>query len=47
MYPPMTSDERLAMDLLREAYTHNIDVRLHWRASTFWGVDVVTQVDLS
>jgi murein DD-endopeptidase MepM/ murein hydrolase activator NlpD len=47
MYPPMTSDERLAMDLLREAYTRNIDVRLHWRASTFWGVDVVTQVDLS
>lgn len=47
MYPPMTLDERLAVDLLRDAHTRNIDVTLHWRASTFWGVDVVTQVELA
>ena len=47
MYPPMTSDERLAVDLLRDAHTRNIDVTLRWRASTFWGVDVVTQVELA
>lgn len=47
MYSPMTPDERLAIDLLRQAYTRTIDVTLRWRASTFWGVDVVTQVELS
>jgi murein DD-endopeptidase MepM/ murein hydrolase activator NlpD len=47
MYPPVTPDERLVIDLLRDAYTHNVDVTLRWRASTFWGVDVVTQVELS
>jgi hypothetical protein len=46
MYAPMTADERLAVDLLRDAHSRNIDVTLRWRASTFWGVDVVTQVEL-
>jgi murein DD-endopeptidase MepM/ murein hydrolase activator NlpD len=47
MYPPVTPDERLIVDLLRDAYTRNVDVTLRWRASTFWGVDVVTQVELT
>jgi murein DD-endopeptidase MepM/ murein hydrolase activator NlpD len=47
MYAPMTPDERLAVDLLRDAHTRNVDVTLRWRASTFWGVDVVTQVELT
>ena len=47
MYAPMTADERLAVDLLRDAHRRNIDVTLRWRASTFWGVDVVTQVELT
>jgi murein DD-endopeptidase MepM/ murein hydrolase activator NlpD len=46
MYPPMTPGERLTVDLLRDAYTRNVDVMLRWRASTFWAVDVVTQVTL-
>ena len=47
MYPPMTADERLAIDLLRDAYGSNADVALHSRTSPFWGVDVVTQVQLT
>jgi murein DD-endopeptidase MepM/ murein hydrolase activator NlpD len=47
MYAPMTPDERLVVDLLRDAHTRNVDVTLSWRASSFWGVDVVTQVELS
>jgi hypothetical protein len=47
MYEPMTADERLATDLLRDAYSRNVDVTLRSRTSTFWGVDVVTQVELS
>jgi murein DD-endopeptidase MepM/ murein hydrolase activator NlpD len=47
MYPRMTPDERLAVDLLRDAQARAIDVTLRWRASTFWGVDVVTQVELA
>jgi murein DD-endopeptidase MepM/ murein hydrolase activator NlpD len=47
MYPPMTPDERSTIDLLRDAYARNIDVTLRWRPSTFWGVDVVTQVELT
>ncbi len=47
MYSPMTLDEQLIVDLLRDAYARNIDVTLRWRASTFWGLDVVTQVELA
>ncbi len=47
MYAPMTADERLAIDLLRDAYSGNVDVTLRSRASPFWGVDVVTQVQLA
>jgi hypothetical protein len=47
MYHPMTADERLAIDLLRDAYSGNVDVTLRTRSSPFWGVDVVTQVQLA
>jgi hypothetical protein len=43
----MTPDERLAIELLRDAYRGNVDVALRSRASAFWGVDVVTQVGLA
>lgn len=47
MYEPMTADERLAIDLLRDAYRDNVDVTARYRASSFWGVDVITQVALA
>jgi hypothetical protein len=47
MYHPMTADERLAIDLLRDAYSRNVDVTLRTRSSPFWGLDVVTQVQLA
>jgi hypothetical protein len=47
MYEPMTADERLAIDLLRDAYRDNVDLTPRYRTSSFWGVDVVTQVALS
>jgi hypothetical protein len=47
MYEPMTADERLAIDLLRDAYRDNVDVTPRYRASSFWGVDVITQVALA
>jgi hypothetical protein len=46
MYHPMTADEPLAIDLLRDAYSGNVEVTLRSRPSPFWGVDVVTQVQL-
>jgi Peptidase family M23 len=47
MYEPMTEDERLAVDLLRDAHRDNIDVALRFVSSSFWGLDVVTQVELA
>src|SRR6185436_15823863 len=47
LYEPMTADERLAVDLLRQAYADNVDCTLRSRASAFWGVDVITQVQLT
>jgi hypothetical protein len=47
LHEPMTTDERLAVDLLRDAYGANVDCTLRFRASAFWGVDVVTQVQLA
>lgn len=46
MYEPMTADERLLTELLRDAHARNLDVAVRSRASSFWGVDVVTQVQL-
>ena len=47
MYEPMTADEGLAIDLLRDAYRDNVDVTPRYRTSSFWGVDVITQVALA
>jgi len=47
LYQPMTADERLAADLLRDAYASNVDCTVRWRTSAFWGVDVITQVELT
>lgn len=47
MYEPMTADERLAIDLLRDAYRDNVDLTPRYRTSAFWGVDVVTQIALA
>jgi hypothetical protein len=47
LYQPMTTDERLAIDLVRDAYRDNVDCTLRFRASAFWGVDIVTQVQLT
>jgi murein DD-endopeptidase MepM/ murein hydrolase activator NlpD len=47
LHQPMTTDERLAVDLLRDAYGANVDCTLRFRASAFWGVDIVTQVQLT
>ena len=41
------ADERLAIDLLRDAYSGNVDVTLRTRSSPFWGVEVATQVQLA
>lgn len=46
MYEPMTAAERLAIELLREAHRRNADVTVRYRASSFWGRNVVTQVEL-
>jgi hypothetical protein len=40
-------DPRNPTDADVYARTRNVDVTLRWRASTFWGVDVVTQVELT
>ena len=37
MYAPMAADERLTIDLLRDAYSGNVDVTLRSRPSPFWG----------
>lgn len=46
MYEPLSADERLLIDLLRDAYG-NRDVTARFRTSSFWGLDVVTQVELT
>jgi hypothetical protein len=46
MYEPMATDERATIDLLRDAYRDNVDLTPRYRSSSFWGVDVVTQVTL-
>jgi Peptidase family M23 len=47
MYEPMTADERLTIDLLRDAYRDNVDLTPRYRTSAFWGVDVITQAALA
>lgn len=47
MYEPMTTAERLTIDLLREAHRRAAGVTVRTRTSSFWGVDIVTQVELT
>jgi Peptidase family M23 len=45
MYEPMTEDEKLIVQLLRDARRRGDALELSFRHSTFWGVDVVTQAE--
>jgi hypothetical protein len=47
MYEPITHDERLTIATLREAHRREADVQLSFRHSPFWGLDVITQVELT
>jgi hypothetical protein len=47
MYEPMTEDERLLVDLLRQAYRRRQPVQASFRHSPFWGLDVATTAELS
>jgi len=42
----MTADEQLIIELLRDAYSRSADVAVRSRTSPFWGVEVVTGVQL-
>jgi hypothetical protein len=46
MYEPMTEDERLLVELLREARRRGDALNLSFRHSSFWGLDVVTTAEL-
>jgi Peptidase family M23 len=47
MYEPMTEDERLLVELLREARRRGDALNLSFRHSSFWGIDVVTTAELA
>jgi len=47
MYEPMTEDERLIVELLREARRRGDALELSFRHSAFWGVDVATKAELA
>jgi hypothetical protein len=47
MYEPMTEDERLMVELLRQAHRRRAAVELSFRRSSFWGLDVATQAELA
>jgi hypothetical protein len=47
MYEPMTDDERLMVELLRQAHRRRDALELFFRPSSFWGVDVATQAELA
>lgn len=47
LYEPVTVAERLAIELLRDAQRRSVDADVRFRASAFWGLDVVTQVTLA
>ena len=44
---PMTEDERLIVELLREAHRRSDALEVSFRHSSFWGVDVATQAELA
>jgi hypothetical protein len=43
----MTDDERLMVELLREARRRRDPLELSFRHSSFWGVDVATTAELA
>ena len=47
LYEPMTEDERLVVELLREAHRRRDALELSFRHSPFWGVDVATTAELA
>ncbi|HEY3201334.1 MAG TPA: hypothetical protein VGK55_12370 [Actinomycetes bacterium] len=47
MYEPMPEDERVMVELLREARRRGDALELSFRHSSFWGVDVATQAELA
>ena len=47
MYEPMPEDERVMVELLREARRRGDALELSFRHSSFWGVDVATQAALA
>ena len=47
VYEPMTEDERLLVELLRDAHRRREALDLSFRSSSFWGLDVVTQAELA
>jgi hypothetical protein len=47
MYEPVTEDERATIALLREAHRRGAPLALFLRHSAYWGLDVVTQAELT
>ena len=47
MYEPIAEDERLLIELLREARQRGDALELSFRHSSFWGVDVATTAELA
>jgi hypothetical protein len=47
MYEPMTEDERLLVELFREARQRGDALEVSFRHSSFWGVDVATTAELA
>jgi hypothetical protein len=43
----MPEDERVMVELLREARRRGDGLELSFRSSSFWGVDVATQAELA
>ena len=47
LYEPMTEDERLVIEVLRQAHRRGSAAELAVRHSSFWGVDVATSAELA
>jgi hypothetical protein len=47
LYEPMTEDERLVIEVLRQAHRRGSPAGLAFRHSSFWGVDVATAAELA
>ncbi len=47
MYEPMSEEERLTVELLRDAHRRRAGVTASLRHSAFWGLDVATRVELA